>query len=56
MMHLLTGIKPTDIQSMRDGLAVVQIKDPIGNISSLTKQPSGIKVGKMRVPLGYYYL
>jgi glutamate-5-semialdehyde dehydrogenase len=31
---------------------VAQLEDPVGKISALKTQPSGIRVGQMRVPLG----
>ena len=41
------------IADMADGLRqIAQLPDPIGEISELKQQPSGIKVGRMRVPLG----
>ena len=41
------------IASMADGLRqIVKLPDPIGEISELRQQPSGIQVGRMRVPLG----
>ena len=41
------------IASMADGLRqIVRLPDPIGEISELKQQPSGIQVGRMRVPLG----
>jgi len=41
------------IESMAEGLEqVAKLPDPVGEISELHEQPSGIKVGKMRVPLG----
>ena len=41
------------IDAMLEGLAqVTALADPIGSISGLNQQPSGIQVGKMRVPLG----
>src|ERR1700716_400451 len=41
------------IESMAEGLEeVARLPDPVGEISELKEQPSGIKVGKMRVPLG----
>ncbi|MFT5690937.1 MAG: glutamate-5-semialdehyde dehydrogenase [Oceanicoccus sp.] len=41
------------IDSMIEGLQqVVSLSDPIGEISDLNYQPSGIQVGTMRVPLG----
>jgi glutamate-5-semialdehyde dehydrogenase len=41
------------IAEMADGLRqIVSLADPIGELSELKPQPSGIKVGRMRVPLG----
>ncbi len=41
------------IAAMADGLRqIAQLADPIGEISGLKRQPSGIQVGRMRVPLG----
>ena len=41
------------IQAMADGLQqVASLPDPVGEISDLELRPSGIKVGKMRVPIG----
>jgi len=41
------------IAAMADGLRqIATLPDPIGEISDLKQQPSGIKVGRMRVPLG----
>jgi len=41
------------IEAMAAGLeAVAQLADPVGEVSELRVQPSGIKVGRMRVPLG----
>jgi glutamate-5-semialdehyde dehydrogenase len=41
------------ISAMITGLEqIVKLPDPIGTISELTYQPSGIQVGQMRVPLG----
>jgi glutamate-5-semialdehyde dehydrogenase len=41
------------IEAMADGLEqVAKLPDPVGEISELKEQPSGIKVGRMRVPLG----
>jgi len=41
------------IEAMAEGLEqVAKLPDPVGEISELKEQPSGIKVGKMRVPLG----
>jgi glutamate-5-semialdehyde dehydrogenase len=41
------------IEGMAAGLEqVAKLPDPVGAVSELREQPSGIKVGKMRVPLG----
>jgi len=43
----------TRIAAMSDGLRqVATLDDPIGTVTDLTERPSGIRVGKMRVPLG----
>ena len=44
---------PKTIETMALGLEqIVSLDDPIGKISELQKQASGIEIGKMRVPLG----
>ena len=41
------------VEAMAEGLEqVAKLPDPVGQISELHQQPSGIKVGRMRVPLG----
>jgi glutamate-5-semialdehyde dehydrogenase len=41
------------VESMAEGLEqVAALPDPIGEISDMKRRPSGIQVGKMRVPLG----
>lgn len=41
------------IDAMLEGLEqVAALADPVGSISDLVQRPSGIQVGKMRVPLG----
>jgi len=41
------------VESMAQGLEqVAKLPDPVGEVSELREQPSGIRVGKMRVPLG----
>src|SRR5206468_11072326 len=41
------------IEAMAAGLReVARLPDPVGEITSLAYQPSGIRVGRMRVPLG----
>ena len=47
------ALTPTSIQSMIAGLQqIAALPDPVGEISNLNYQPSGIQVGQMRVPLG----
>ena len=47
------ALTPTSIQSMIAGLQqIAALPDPVGEISNLSYQPSGIQVGQMRVPLG----
>ena len=42
-----------NIQSMADGiLQVVALPDPVGEMDGFRTLPSGITLGKMRVPLG----
>ncbi len=44
---------PKTIETMALGLEqIVSLADPIGNITALKKQASGIELGQMRVPLG----
>ena len=41
------------VESMATGLEqVASLADPIGEVTEVRQQPSGIKVGRMRVPLG----
>jgi len=41
------------IDAMIDGIhQIASLADPVGEVSDLKYQPSGIQVGKMRVPLG----
>ena len=41
------------VESMAQGLEqVAALADPIGEVSDMKRQPSGIHVGRMRVPLG----
>ena len=41
------------ISAMVQGIQqIIQLEDPIGEITHLRPQPSGIRVGQMRVPLG----
>lgn len=46
-------LTPDRIKSMAEGLRqVATLPDPVGGITDLAYQPSGIQVGHMRVPLG----
>ena len=46
-------LDPARIDAMIEGLRqVADLPDPVGEISDLRERPSGIRVGKMRVPLG----
>jgi glutamate-5-semialdehyde dehydrogenase len=47
------ALTPKSIASMAEGLLqIAALADPVGEISDLNYRPSGIQVGKMRVPLG----
>lgn len=46
-------LTPTRFNGMLQGLKdVISLKDPIGEITDMSYRPSGIQLGKMRVPLG----
>jgi glutamate-5-semialdehyde dehydrogenase len=46
-------LNPARIDSMIEGLKqVASLSDPIGEVNGMKYMPSGIQVGKMRVPLG----
>jgi glutamate-5-semialdehyde dehydrogenase len=46
-------LTPDTIEQMAAGLEqVAALPDPVGTISELRRRPSGIEVGRMRVPLG----
>tara|TARA_B100001057_G_scaffold55023_1_gene48895 strand:+ start:706 stop:1986 length:1281 start_codon:yes stop_codon:yes gene_type:complete len=46
-------LTPARIDAMIDGLRqVADLEDPVGAVTDLMYRPSGIQVGKMRVPLG----
>ncbi|EAR07270.1 gamma-glutamyl phosphate reductase [Reinekea sp. MED297] len=52
MLDRLT-LTPERIQGMVEGLQqVASLPDPVGSISEMDYRPSGIQLGKMRVPLG----
>ena len=46
-------LTPATIAAMADGLdAIAALPDPVGEIAELKFRPSGIQVGRMRMPLG----
>ena len=46
-------LTPARLQQMLEGLTeVAALADPVGSISDVRARPSGIRVGRMRVPLG----
>ncbi|PCJ32330.1 MAG: glutamate-5-semialdehyde dehydrogenase [Gammaproteobacteria bacterium] len=52
---LLDRLELTDarIEGMAEGLEqIASLADPVGEITDMTYRPSGIQLGKMRVPLG----
>ncbi|MDK9723526.1 MAG: glutamate-5-semialdehyde dehydrogenase [Sterolibacteriaceae bacterium MAG5] len=52
MIDRLT-LTPKGIESMAQGLEqVAALADPIGEITDMKRRPTGIQVGKMRVPIG----
>ncbi len=52
MMDRLT-LSSKSVSAMAEGLRqIAQLPDPVGEISGMSYRPSGIQVGRMRVPLG----
>ncbi len=52
MIDRLT-LTPKSVASMAAGLReIAQLRDPVGEITDLAYRPTGIQVGRMRVPLG----
>ncbi|MEO8008279.1 MAG: glutamate-5-semialdehyde dehydrogenase [Betaproteobacteria bacterium] len=52
MLDRLT-LTPKGVAEMAEGLRqIAQLPDPVGEISAMSYRPSGIQVGRMRVPLG----
>ena len=46
-------LSPASIASMATGLEqIASLQDPVGEVTGLVRRPSGIEVGRMRVPLG----
>ncbi|MSQ50131.1 MAG: glutamate-5-semialdehyde dehydrogenase [Betaproteobacteria bacterium] len=47
------ALTPASIEQMAEGLEdIAALADPIGAITGLARRPTGIEVGRMRVPLG----
>jgi glutamate-5-semialdehyde dehydrogenase len=47
------ALTPARIEAMAEGLRqIAALPDPVGEISDMSFRPSGIQVGRMRVPLG----
>ncbi|GIK85835.1 MAG: gamma-glutamyl phosphate reductase [Betaproteobacteria bacterium] len=47
------ALKPATVEAMAAGLEqIAALSDPVGEITDLKFRPTGIQVGKMRVPLG----
>ncbi|MCL2589805.1 MAG: glutamate-5-semialdehyde dehydrogenase [Betaproteobacteria bacterium] len=47
------GLNEKSVEAMATGLEqVASLPDPVGEITDVRRRPSGIQVGKMRVPLG----
>ncbi len=52
MVNRLT-LNAKSVSAMAEGLRqIAQLPDPVGEISGMSYRPSGIQVGRMRVPLG----
>ncbi len=48
-------LTPTIVETVAQGCEqIAAMPDPIGEITDLKRQPSGIQVGRMRVPLGVF--
>ncbi len=46
-------LRPVSIASMAAGLEqIATLQDPVGEVTGLVRRPSGIEVGRMRMPLG----
>ena len=47
------ALTPAGVEAMAEGLEQIALQpDPVGAITDLRERPSGIRVGRMRVPLG----
>lgn len=47
------ALREKDLKSLTEGLRqIAALPDPLGRIEGLAKRPNGLRVGRMRVPLG----
>lgn len=47
------ALTPAGIAGMAEGIRqIIALPDPVGEVSDMAYRPSGIQIGKMRVPLG----
>ena len=47
------ALTPAAVEQMAQGLEqIAELEDPVGRITGLARRPTGIEVGRMRVPLG----
>ena len=47
------SVNEARVKAMADGiLQVADLKDPVGEVLSMTNRPNGLMIGKKRVPLG----
>src|SRR6185295_11834640 len=47
------ALTPASIEQMAEGLDdIARLEDPVGRITGLATRPTGIEVGRMRIPLG----
>lgn len=47
------ALKEKDLKTLTEGLRqIARLPDPLGRIEGLAKRPNGLRVGRMRVPLG----
>ena len=47
------SVNEARVKAMADGiLQVAELKDPVGEVLSMTNRPNGLMIGKKRVPLG----
>ena len=52
LLNCLANLQPYQGSVLCDGHAVAAFPDPVGAVEQLQRRPSGILVGRMRIPLG----